>query len=55
LKIVFDNNVLISAALLKNSIPDLAFKKAKEEGFLLSSTDTIKELSRVLIKEKFNI
>jgi putative PIN family toxin of toxin-antitoxin system len=54
LKLVIDNNVLISAALLNNSIPDLAFKKAKAAGILLSSTDTVKELSRIIIKEKFN-
>jgi putative PIN family toxin of toxin-antitoxin system len=51
---IFDNNVLISAALLKNSIPDLAFDKAKHNGIILSSRSTLHELFSTLIKEKFD-
>jgi len=35
-------------------VPNLAFKKAKLELVILSSVETIKELSLTLIKKKFN-
>lgn len=39
---------------MKNSTPDLAFRRAKAEDLILSSIETLIELSRVIIKEKFN-
>jgi uncharacterized protein len=51
---VLDNNVLISAALLKNSTPDLTFRRAKANGIILSSDEALRELFNVLMKDKFN-
>jgi putative PIN family toxin of toxin-antitoxin system len=50
---VFDANTLVSAALFKDSVPDLALRRALLEGELLSSVDTIAELSEVLNRPKF--
>jgi len=54
LKIIFDNNVLISASLLEKSIPYEAFRLAVAEFILLSSKETFKELFLTLTKEKFD-
>ena len=54
MKVIFDSNVLISATLKKNSSPDLAFRKAKSEGDILCSVDTLKELTEKLFKSKFD-
>jgi putative PIN family toxin of toxin-antitoxin system len=53
LRFVFDNNVLISAALIKSSVPDKAFDKAMNEGILLYSCETLLELEEVLGRQKF--
>jgi|GEM_PF-6357289 len=53
MKIVFDNNVLISAALLKDSIPFKAFEKAVKNHNVLRSKNTFLELNTILFKSKF--
>jgi len=52
-RIVFDTNVLISAALLKSSLARQALDKAIDEGELLFSLETIDELNRVLMRSDF--
>ena len=52
-RFVFDTNALISAALLKRSVPRQAFDKALDEGELLVSVETIDELNRVLRRADF--
>jgi putative PIN family toxin of toxin-antitoxin system len=52
--IVFDNNVLISAALLKGSIPFLALKKALKNHTILRSFATLDELRGTIFKPKFD-
>src|SRR5690242_16682206 len=54
MRIVFDNNVLISAALLKNSIPYRAFEKAIKHHVVLRSHDTLSELTRTIFRSKFD-
>jgi putative PIN family toxin of toxin-antitoxin system len=54
MKIVFDNNVLISAALLKDSIPFKAFEKAVKNHNVLRSKNTFLELNTILFKSKFD-
>ncbi len=54
MRIVFDNNVLISAALLKDSAPYKALKKAAENHVILRSQSALKELRDVIYKSKFN-
>ena len=54
-RFVFDTNALISAALLKRSVPRQAFDKALDEGELLVSVETIDELNRVLRRADFAI
>jgi uncharacterized protein len=53
LRFVFDNNVLISAALFKNSVPDMALDMAFNKGVLLYSAETLLELEEVLNRPKF--
>jgi len=53
LRFVFDTNVAISAVLLKKSVSRRAFDKARANGKLLISTDTLNELQQVLQREKF--
>ena len=52
MKFVLDANVLISAALFRNSIPGLAYTKAIQMGELLISENTLKELKTTLNKPK---
>ena len=54
MRLVLDNNVLLSAAFFKNSIPDRAFEKARDSGILLRSTDTLEELVNVVNRSKFD-
>jgi predicted nucleic acid-binding protein len=46
-KYVFDTNILISAILLRNSIPALAVEKALTKGTIVMSPETIEELMSV--------
>jgi putative PIN family toxin of toxin-antitoxin system len=54
LRIVFDTNVIISAALLAGSLPRQAFDKALDDGKILFSTQTLLELAEVLSRRKLN-
>jgi len=50
---VFDNNVLVSAALLAG-VPRLAFDKLLDNGTVLISVPVLLELAEVLNREKFD-
>ncbi|HLX61187.1 MAG TPA: putative toxin-antitoxin system toxin component, PIN family [Planctomycetota bacterium] len=54
LRFVFDTNVSVSAAILKDSAPDLALTKALALGTLVMSADTLAELEEVLHRPKFS-
>jgi putative PIN family toxin of toxin-antitoxin system len=49
---VFDTNVIVSALLLDQSIPALAFRAALDRGKILLSRPVLKELNEVLAREK---
>ena len=51
---VFDTSVIISALLLKDSKPRQAFDWALDHGVILLSLPTLKELSDVLSRPKFD-
>jgi predicted nucleic acid-binding protein len=48
LRLVFDTNVIVSAALLAGSVPRQAFDKALDEGTILISASVLLELAEVL-------
>ncbi len=50
---VFDNNVLVSAALL-TGVPRKAFDKLLDNGVVLVSVPVLLELAEVLSREKFD-
>jgi putative PIN family toxin of toxin-antitoxin system len=50
---VFDTNVLISALLFTNSMPDRAFAYALDHGTILVSLPLLQELQRVLSRPIF--
>jgi uncharacterized protein len=50
---IFDTNVLISAALIKNSQTENALNKAIESGLLAFSRSTLNELIEILKRPKF--
>ena len=52
--LVFDTNVLLSAILAFNSVPQKALVKALEQGKLAQSLDTLSELKEVLERPKFD-
>lgn len=52
-RFILDTNVLISAALIGDSMPAAAFRKARETGEILISTPSAAELNDVLGREKF--
>ncbi|MEI6444210.1 MAG: putative toxin-antitoxin system toxin component, PIN family [Nostocales cyanobacterium ELA583] len=54
LRFVIDANILVSAVLIKSSIPDVALKKAKNLGIILFSDATFQELQEILNRSKFN-
>ena len=54
LRIVIDNNVLISRLLIPDSVPSRAVRKAVDTGQLLVSEATLAELARVLSRPKFD-
>lgn len=54
LRIVLDTNILVSSILIKSSLPDVAFKKARKSGIILLSDFTSQELQEVLTRSKFN-
>lgn len=51
---VFDTNVIVSALLFEQSTPGQAFHTALDRGQILVSLPTIKELSEVLGRKKFD-
>jgi putative PIN family toxin of toxin-antitoxin system len=50
---VLDNNILVSALLVKNSAPFWVIKKVEEMGVILYSEATLLELNQVLNRKKF--
>lgn len=54
MRLVFDTNVIVSAALLAGSVPRQAFDKGLDEGTILISTSVLLELAEVLSREKLN-
>jgi putative PIN family toxin of toxin-antitoxin system len=54
LRFVVDTNILVSAVLIKSSIPDVAFKKARSLGIILFSDATFQELQEILNRSKFD-
>jgi putative PIN family toxin of toxin-antitoxin system len=53
MRVILDTNTLVSALLVKQSIPRQAFDKAKQHGSVLLSNATLEELDSVLKREKF--
>ncbi|MDZ7289936.1 MAG: hypothetical protein ONB42_08370 [candidate division KSB1 bacterium] len=51
---MFDTTVIISAALIKNSVPRQAFDPARSAGKLLLSWPTIAELPEKLSQQRFD-
>ena len=54
MRLVFDTNVIGSAALLAGSVPRQAFDKALDEGTILISVSVLLELAEVLSRKKLN-
>ena len=54
LRCVFDTNVIISAVLFEHSKPALALNKAFNEGEVLISKATEKELEEIFFRKKFD-
>ncbi len=54
MRLVFDTNVIVSAALLAGSVPRQAFDKALDEGTILISASVLLELAEVLSRKKLN-
>jgi uncharacterized protein len=52
--VVFDTNVLVSAALFPPSIPGQTLRRAREIGLLLTTRDLVAELRNVLARNKFD-
>ena len=52
-RVVFDTSTLVSAALRPDSIPDQALHHALRFADVCASKETLAELKRVLIKDKF--
>lgn len=54
LRCVFDTNIVVSALLLRNSVPRQAFDLALEHGTFLLSDPTIREINDVLRRDRFD-
>ncbi|MEM7133913.1 MAG: putative toxin-antitoxin system toxin component, PIN family [Chloroflexota bacterium] len=54
LRFVFDTNTIVSALLMKQSVPRKSLDEAQHHGKLLISLETLNELNDVLRREKFN-
>ena len=54
LRFVFDTNVLVSALLLKTSVPRQAFGRARAHGRFMISWPTLAELHEVLSRPRFD-
>lgn len=53
-RIVLDSNVILSAALFKNSSPRQAFDRAMTTGQIMMSTATLAELQEIFNRPKFD-
>jgi hypothetical protein len=53
-RIVFDTNTIMSAALLRESLPRQALDTALANGTLLVAESTLLELTSVLLRNKFD-
>ncbi len=53
-RVVVDTNVFVSGLLRESSVPGRAAAKARHNGTLLISDETLRELAEVLAKEKFD-
>ncbi|MGF1585778.1 MAG: putative toxin-antitoxin system toxin component, PIN family [Bacteroidales bacterium] len=54
MEFVLDTNIIISAALFKNSVPDRSLRKALEIGNILLSGNTVAEITIILNKPKLD-
>ncbi|MEM1167643.1 MAG: hypothetical protein AAGJ08_00745 [Cyanobacteria bacterium P01_H01_bin.35] len=52
LRLVIDTNILVSSILIESSLPDIAFKEARQIGTILFSDVTFQELQEVLTRSK---
>jgi hypothetical protein len=52
-RIVFDTNTLVSAALIVDSTPQRALRRALAVGSIVISRETLAELTAVLYRDKF--
>lgn len=53
-RLVLDTNVLVSAALRNGSLPHRTLLRARMEGKLLASDQTLAEFRSVLLRDKFD-
>lgn len=53
MRIILDTNTLVSALLIRQSVPRQAFDKAMQQGEILLSAATLEELNTVLGRDKF--
>jgi len=54
MRVIFDTNVLISAVLIKNSVSDIALRKAQNSCTILCSNSIFIEYTEKLLLPKFN-
>jgi len=54
MEVILDTNILISAALFKNSVPDRSLRKALVIGNILLSRNTLAEITKNLNKSKLD-
>ncbi|OKH10930.1 putative toxin-antitoxin system toxin component, PIN family [[Limnothrix rosea] IAM M-220] len=53
-RVILDTNTLVSAVLIRGSVPDQVLKAARRKSILLFSETTFSELSAVLQRPKFD-
>ena len=53
-RVVFDTNVIVSAVLFSDSVPDRAFLDVLDSGTILMSRSLARELSEMLDRDKFD-
>jgi uncharacterized protein len=54
MRVIFDTNVLISAVLIKNSVSDIALRKAQNSCTILCSNSIFIEYTEKLLLPRFN-
>jgi uncharacterized protein len=52
-RVILDTNILISAALFRDSIPRKVFDRVLQDFLLVTSNDCISELEEVIFRSKF--